>query len=185
VNSSEGYAGGLDLRVNGEFIKGLESWVNLSLLSTREQIQYTNEDGVETMTEMIRRPTDQRFNASILFRDELPMDPTFKMHLSLVFGSGLPYYFNGPYRYVERFDIPPYRRVDIGFSKELLDQEKKSEERSVKQLSSLWLSVEVFNLLQVNNTISYIWVEDLNDNLYGVPNYLTGRRLNLKLIARL
>jgi len=185
VNSSEGYAGGLDLRVNGEFIKGLESWVNLSLLSTREQIKYTNEDGIETMTEKIRRPTDQRFNASILFRDELPMDPTFKMHLSLVFGSGLPYYFNGPYRYVERFDIPPYRRVDIGFSKELLDQEKESEQRSVKQLSSLWLSVEVFNLLQVNNTISYIWVEDLNDNLYGVPNYLTGRRLNLKLIARL
>lgn len=185
VNSSEGFAGGLDLRVNGEFIKGLESWVNVSFLSTSENITYTDEEGVERNTGPIRRPTDQRFNASILFRDELPMDPSFKMHLSLVFGTSLPYYFNGPYRYVERFDIPPYRRVDIGFSKELLDLDKETGDRRIKRFKSMWLSVEVFNLLQVNNTISYIWVEDLNDNLYGVPNYLTGRRLNLKLIARL
>lgn len=184
VNGSRGYSTGMDLRVNGEFIKGLESWFNVSLLSTRERIDYELE-GTRIKTGNIRRPTDQRFNASILFQDELKMDPTFKMHLNLVFGTGLPYYFNGPFRYTERFNIPPYRRVDIGFSKELIDFEKKMNERRVQKLSSLWFSLEVFNLLQVNNTISYIWVQDLNNNLYGVPNYLTGRRINLKMIARI
>jgi len=184
VNGSSGYATGMDLRVNGEFIKGLESWFNISLLSTEETIDYITE-GVRIKTDRIRRPTDQRFNASILFQDELKMDPSFKMHLNLVFGTGIPYYFNGPFRYSERFNIPAYRRVDIGFSKELINFDKSLSERRVKKLESLWFSLEVFNLLQVNNTISYIWVQDLNNNLYGVPNYLTGRRINLKMIARI
>ncbi|MCB9246048.1 MAG: TonB-dependent receptor plug domain-containing protein [Flavobacteriales bacterium] len=185
LNNSKGHSSGLDLRVNGEFIKDLESWVNISFLSTRERITYTDASGVQQNTGNIRRPTDQRFHGSILFRDELKTDPSVKMHLNLVFGTGLPYYFNGPYRYEERFGIPAYRRVDIGFSKELIDFSKKLTERRLSGLQSFWISLEVFNLLQVNNTISYIWVEDLNNNLYGVPNYLTGRRLNLKLLVKI
>jgi hypothetical protein len=183
VNSSYGYAGGFDARVNGEFIRGLESWFNLSYLTTRENITFEDENGMN-QTGFIRRPTDQRINFSILFQDELPIDPSYKMHLNLIIGSGLPYYFNGPFRYEERFKLPAYRRVDIGFSKELLKKVKDDRRGMFSTFNSLWMSLEVFNMLQVNNTASYIWVEDLNNNLYGVPNYLTGRRLNLKLIGR-
>lgn len=183
VNSSYGYATGFDARVNGEFIKGLESWFNLSLLTTKENITFTDAEG-EQQSGFIRRPTDQRVNFSILFQDELPMDPSYKMHLNLIIGSGLPYYFNGPYRYEERYELPAYRRVDIGFSKELLKPKGQRINPNLNGLQSLWMSLEVFNMLQINNTASYLWVEDFNNNLYGVPNYLTGRRVNLKIIGR-
>jgi hypothetical protein len=182
VNSSRGYAYGVDARVNGEFISGIESWVNLSLLSTKENITYTNENGEEVETGFIKRPTDQRVNFSILFQDELPLDTTFKMQLNLVIGSKMPYYFNGPFRYNETYTLPAYRRVDLGFSKQVKKFTKADENGG--RLSSLWMSLEVFNILQVNNVASYLWVRDLNNNLYGVPNYLTGRRLNFKVIAR-
>ena len=181
VNSSEGYAMGFDTRVNGEFIAGLESWINLSLLSTKENISYLDENGLSQETGFIKRPTDQRVNFSILFQDELPTDTTFKMQLNLVIGSKMPYYFNGPFRYNETYNLPAYRRVDIGFSKEIAKFTGASKTGGPFQ--SLWASVEVFNILQVNNVASYFWVKDLNNNLYGVPNYLTGRRLNLKLIG--
>ncbi len=182
VNSSRGYAYGLDARVNGEFISGIESWVNLSILSTKENITYINENGQEVETGFIKRPTDQRVNFSILFQDELPLDTSFKMQLNLVVGSKMPYYFNGPFRYSENYSLPAYRRVDLGFSKQVKKFTKKDENGG--RLSSLWMSLEVFNILQVNNVASYLWVRDLNNNIYGVPNYLTGRRLNFKVIAR-
>lgn len=182
VNSSEGYAMGFDTRVNGEFISGLESWVNFSLMSTKENITYLDENGESKQTGYIKRPTDQRVNFSILFQDELPTDTTFKMTLNLVIGSRMPYYFNGPFRYNQNYNLPAYRRVDIGFSKEITRFTSGSKKGG--PLKSLWASVEVFNILQVNNVASYFWVQDLNNNLYGVPNYLTGRRLNLKVIGR-
>jgi hypothetical protein len=182
VNSSEGYAMGFDTRINGEFISGLESWVNLSLLSTKENISYVDDNGENQQTGFIKRPTDQRVNFSILFQDELPTDTTFKMQLNLVIGSRLPYYFNGPFRYNESYSLPAYRRVDIGFSKEIARFTETSQKGG--PFKSLWASIEVFNILQVNNVASYFWVKDLNNNLYGVPNYLTGRRLNLKVIGR-
>ncbi len=182
VNSSEGYAMGFDTRVNGEFITGLESWVNFSLLSTKENISYLDENGESQQTGYIKRPTDQRINFSILFQDELPTDTTFKMTLNLVIGSKMPYYFNGPFRYNETYTLPAYRRVDIGFSKEIARFTETSKKGG--PFNSLWASIEVFNILQVNNVASYFWVQDLNNNLYGVPNYLTGRRLNLKVIGK-
>ena len=166
--------------MNGEFISGLESWINFSMLSTRENIRYTDENGIDRETGFIKRPTDQRVNFSILFQDELPIDTTFKMQLNLVIGSKMPYYFNGPFRYNEVYTLPAYRRVDIGFSKEVKRFTKADDGR----FESLWLSLEIFNILQVNNVASYVWVKDLNNNLYGVPSYLTGRRLNLKVIGR-
>lgn len=181
LNSSEGYAYGFDARVNGEFISGLESWVNLSLLSTKENITYTDENNEVMETGYIKRPTDQRVNFSILFQDELPIDTTFKLQLNLVIGSKMPYYFNGPFRYNENYTLPAYRRVDIGFSKQV---KRFTKSDTSGPLNSLWMSLEIFNVLQVNNVASYLWVEDLRNNIYGVPNYLTGRRLNLKIIAR-
>jgi hypothetical protein len=183
-NSSKGYATGFDTRVNGEFIKGLESWLSFSLLQTRENITYINEEGKSVESGFIRRPTDQRVNFSILFADELPMDKTYKMHLGLVFGGRVPYYFNGNSRYSKTPNtIPPYRRVDIGFSKEVIGGQAKKSEK-YKRIESLWASVEIFNLLEFNNTVSYIWVKDVTNRTYGVPNYLTGRRLNIKFILR-
>lgn len=182
LNSSEGYTMGMDARVNGEFVSGLESWINLSILSTKENISYVDEFGMNQETGYIKRPTDQRVNFSILFQDELPTDTSFKMQLNLVVGSKMPYYFNGPFRYKETYNLPAYRRVDIGFSKQVTKFTKKSSKGG--RFESLWMSLEVFNILQVNNVASYFWVEDLNNNIYGVPNYLTGRRLNLKIIGR-
>jgi hypothetical protein len=181
LNSAKGYATGFDTRVNGEFIKGLESWFNLSVMSTRENIQYTDEAGIERESGFLRRPTDQRVNFSILFQDELPSNPSYKMNLNVIFGSRLPYYLSGTARYLEGNSIPPYRRVDIGFSKSIIEENSKEG----KWIESLWLSLEVFNLLQVNNTISYIWIKDINNNTYGVPNYLTGRRLNFRVFMKI
>ncbi len=183
-NSSKGYSTGFDTRVNGEFIKGLESWLSFSILQTRENITYINEAGKSVESGFIRRPTDQRVNFSILFADELAMDKSYKMHLGLVYGGRVPYYFNGNNRYTKTPNtIPPYRRVDIGFSKEVLGgQPRKS--KKYKHIESLWTSIEIFNLLEFNNTVSYIWVKDINNRTYGVPNYLTGRRLNIKIIVK-
>jgi hypothetical protein len=183
-NNAKGYTTGFDTRLNGEFIKGLESWLSFSLLQTRENITYLNDSGLMVESGFIRRPTDQRVNFSILFADELPMDRTYKMHLGLVFGGRVPYYFDGNNRYSKTPNtIPPYRRVDIGFSKEIYGGQAKA--CKYKRLESLWASIEIFNLLEFNNTVSYIWVKDISNKTYGVPNYLTGRRLNFKLILKI
>lgn len=184
-NTSQAYSTGIDTRINGEFISGLESWLNFSLLQTQENITYISKDGLKKQSGYIRRPTDQRVNFSILFADELNIDKTYKMHLGLVFGSRLPYYFNGENRYTSLPNtIPPYRRVDIGFSKEIIGGFAKPSEKW-NRIETLWLSFEIFNLLQFNNTVSYIWVKDINNLTYGVPNYLTGRRINLRMILKL
>jgi hypothetical protein len=180
-NSSKGYATGFDTRINGEFIAGLESWFNFSILSTKENIVYTDEQGNTVNSGYIRRPTDQRVNFSILFQDELPMNPSYKMNLSLIYGSRVPYFLTGSARYLEGNTIPPYRRVDIGFSKSIIEEDKTKD----KKIKSLWLSLEIFNMLQINNTISYIWIKDISNNTYGVPNYLTGRRINFKIFVKI
>ncbi len=184
-NSSKGYAAGFDARVNGEFIEGVESWFNFSLLQTKERLYYTDEAGNEQLSDWLRRPTDQRVNFSIMFQDELPQNPSYKMNLSLVYGSRVPFFFDGNNRHKEGFTIPAYRRVDIGFSKVLIDQDTKKRPEWLKDANSLWMSLEIFNLLQVNNTISYVLVKDFSNNVYGVPNYLTGRRLNLRFILKI
>jgi hypothetical protein len=184
-NSGQGYATGLDARVNGEFIEGIESWFNFSLLHTQERIYYTDETGVEQLSDWLRRPTDQRVNFSILFQDELPQNPSYKMNVGIVFGSRLPFYFDGQNRFNEGFTIPSYRRVDIGFSKVLVDADSERRPNWLAGAESLWMSLEVFNLLQVNNTISYVLVKDFQNNVFGVPNYLTGRRLNLRFILKI
>jgi len=184
-NSSQGYATGVDARVNGEFVEGIESWFNLSILQTKERLYYTDNDGNEQLSDWLRRPTDQRVNFSIMFQDELPSNPSYKLNLSLIYGSKMPFFFNAENRQNPGFKIPAYRRVDIGFSKILLDKTSKRSSVKFKNIKSLWASVEVFNLLQVNNTISYVLVKDFSNNVYGVPNFLTGRRLNFRFILKI
>lgn len=175
-NSAHGYAAGFDLKVNGEFVPGIDSWANLSIMKTQEDIEG------DTIG-YIARPTDQRVNVGIFFQDYLPNNKSYKAHLNLLFGTGLPFGPPGNQNLKSALRVPPYRRVDIGFSKILIDGNKRSTNRYLKNFRSLWLSLEIFNMLGINNTISHIWIKDISNRLYAVPNYLTGRRFNVKLQA--
>jgi hypothetical protein len=176
ANSARGYAAGFDLKVNGEFVPGIDSWANLSIMQTQEDIEGDT-------VGFIARPTDQRVNVGIFFQDYLPNNKSYKAHLNLLFGTGLPFGPPGNQALKSALRIPPYRRVDIGFSKILIDRNNKSENRYLKHFNTLWLSLEIFNLLDINNTISHIWIKDISNRQYSVPNYLTGRRFNVKLQA--
>lgn len=188
-NMSKGYATGIDVRLNGEFVKGAESWINVSVMQTQEDIvgdYHYDADTNWVERGYIPRPTDQRVNVGILFQDYFPGNENFKMHLNMLFGSGLPF---GPpnspqFRNVSR--IPPYRRVDIGFSALLLDPDRElTPNNFFRHFHSIWASLEVFNLLGIQNTISHIWVKDNYNNTYAFENHLTSRRLNLRVIVRL
>jgi len=206
TNNANGYATGADFKLNGEFVKGVESWMSLSFLKTEEDLvddfymNYFNAagdtivfgvsadqvvvDSQRVEPGFIARPTDQRVNFAMTFQDYVPRMERLKVHLSLLFGTGIP---TGPPSYTRWRDtnrMPPYRRVDIGFSAQLRDEEKEARIPAFNYINSAWLSLEVFNLLAVNNTISYIWVKDARNIEYGVPNYLTARRVNLKLIVK-
>ncbi|HNP98841.1 MAG TPA: TonB-dependent receptor, partial [Bacteroidia bacterium] len=135
----------------------------------------------------IPRPADQRVNFGLFFQDYLPKFPTYKMSLSLLFGTALPFGPPGKDRYKDVLRSPTYRRVDIGFSKQLIGDEVKHKPKGklLANVQSLWLGVEVFNLLQVSNVASYNWVTDVtNARKYAIPNYLTSRQLNVRLNAK-
>jgi len=206
-NNSMGYATGIDLKVNGEFVKGIESWASMSLMTVQEDIKddfyynYLNSDGevirfgvtennvvadsMRVEPGYIPRPTDQRVTFSLFFQDYVPNLPMFKMHLNLVFGTGMPFGPPDNERFRDTLRIPPYRRVDIGFSY-MIKGEKREFPKSnpLHYLKSLWVSMEVFNLLGTNNTLSYLWISDITNRQWAVPNYLTSRQVNFKLVAK-
>ncbi|HPE75231.1 MAG TPA: carboxypeptidase-like regulatory domain-containing protein [Draconibacterium sp.] len=172
-----GYATGLDMKINGEFVSGVQSWASLSFMQTKEDI-FMDGHGY------IPRPSDQWVNFSLFFQDYLPGNPTYKMQLSGFYGAGLP---TGPpngERYQSTFRMPSYRRIDLGFSKVFISEAKPVDRTVLRHFSDMWVSLEVFNLLNLNNTISYFWVSSLQGDQFGVPNYLTGRRVNLKLTVK-
>jgi hypothetical protein len=176
--TANGYATGMDMKVNGEFVSGIESWASLSVMKTEEDIL---KDGHG----YIPRPTDQRFNFSVFFQDYFPGNPTWKMNLTAFYGSRLPTGPPNSERYMDQFRIPPYRRIDLGFSKVLINQDHKDfRYKAFNSIKDMWLSLEVFNLLGINNTISYLWVANNTGDLFGVPNYLTKRKVNLKLTVK-
>jgi hypothetical protein len=145
---------------------------------------YLDAAGQETESPYLRRPTDRRVSASLMFQDELEKFPDFRFNLNLVFGAPLPYYLPGQARYAEGNRIPSYQRVDAGFNYMLL-KEGDTEKNLSKYLKSAWVGLEVFNMLGINNVVSYLWVKDIQNNVYGVPNFLTARRINLRFVARL
>ena len=186
-NNSNGYATGIDLKINGEFVSGVESWASLSIMKTEEDIigdTYIDQDGNTVEVGYIPRPTDQRVNFSLFFQDYIPNNLNYKMHLNMIYGSGLPFGPPKSEKYEDVLRIPDYRRVDIGFSAILKSENKKSKIKFLNVINSAWISAEVFNLLDINNTVSYLWVSDVGGRQYAVPNYLTRRQLNLKLILR-
>ncbi len=186
VNMAKGYAYGLDLKINGELVSGAESWASLSIMRTRESIRT---DSISTG--YYPRPTDQLLTFGVFFQDYLPGNPTFRVHLSGHYSTGLPVSMPKTDRYDLISRMPSYKRIDIGFSKVFKDDVGKggTQLNGVKWLKGLWLSVEIFNLLNIDNTISYLWVQTVDNQenqsgTYAVPNYLTSRRLNVKLTAK-
>ena len=174
---ADGYAYGLDTRVTGEFIKGVDSWMAFGVLKTQEKVQGLGQGYVS-------RPTDQRFQFSMYFQDELPINPLYKAHINFVYGSGLRFGYPGRLENRTNFAYPSYQRVDLGFSREILINSKAEREDKNFAIETLWVSAEIFNVFQRSNTVSYIWIKDVFNNQFGVPNFLSARLLNLRVIAR-
>jgi len=189
-NDATGYVAGIDLRVNGEFVPGAESWVNISFLRARESItdvQHLSRgigDTIDTEISTVRRPTDRFMNLNVFFQDYLPKNENFKMHLNLSIGTGLPFGLkeNNIVRR-NQFEFSAYHRVDIGFAYQLWDKERRARKpkHPLRFARSAWLSLEVFNLLEIANTASNTWIKTIYNTQYAIPNNLTSRRINLRL----
>jgi len=185
MNEAKGYVAGIDFKINGELVPGEESWATLSLMKTEEDLKndtYLNTNQIGTPG-YIPRPSDQRLNFSLFLQDHLPNAPNFKAHLSFVFGTGLPFGPPRSPRYMAINRMPPYRRVDLGFSYDLMKNQRFAL-KSNRYLKNLWLGIEVLNLPNIDNTISYYWVSDVNNRQYAVPNYLTSRRINFRITGK-
>lgn len=170
-NESSGHAAGLDFKIYGEFVPGTDSWLSLSLMSTKMKL-----NGVS-----IPLPTDQRYALNMFFTDYFPGTDRWKMSLKLAFADGLP--FAAPHRELESnsFRAPAYKRADIGLSYRLINNADNHNKKN--PLRNLWLGVECLNLFGINNVNSYYWITDVTGQQYAVPNYLTGRQLNFRISA--
>lgn len=173
-NNAVGYAAGVSLRLNGELIPGLESWASMSIMKTQEDIEG---DGLG----WINRPTDQRFSFKMFFQDRLPSMPWWKMSLNFLFGSRLPVTFPYQKDRSTEFHLPNYFRVDWGNTVQFSQIEKFKHWKLFRVVDDIQLGVEVFNLFNYRNVISFIWVSDYENTYYPVPNYLTARQVNVKL----
>lgn len=168
-NEASGHAAGLDLKLFGEFVPGTDSWVTLSVMDTKMKL-----NGVK-----VPMPTDQRYALNLFFTDYFPGTTRWKMSLKLAYADGLP--FSAPHRELETntFRAAAYKRADIGMSYRVLNNEHR-ERKSI--FRNIWLSLDCLNLLGINNVNSYYWVTDVTNQQYAVPNYLTGRQINARLL---
>ena len=173
MNESSGYATGIEMKLFGQFVPGSDSWISFSLMKTRETLHGIN----------VPRPTDRGYSLGIFFTDYFPKIRRLKFALRGVFMQGLPSTAPRSTRDEGYFRMPPYKRVDVGLQYALLSPIKDGESRSGawRWLKSVWLGVDMFNLLDISNVASYYWVTDVNDVQYAVPNYLTRRQFNIRL----
>lgn len=205
-NNAVAYAYGLDMNIHGQFVEGIESFFKVGILSTREDVltdQYTayynaageriifgySEDQVVVDSSVIYpgyvpRPTDQLFTFGALVQDRMPMFEKFSVQMGMQFGSPLPYGPPDYDRYKDTLRMKAYFRVDLGLSYDFLYGESKKDNFWTRKFTDAVLSFEVFNLLGINNVLSKQWIQDVSGKYYSVPNYLTQRRFNLKLILR-
>jgi hypothetical protein len=197
-NSAKAYATGIEMRLFGELVKDAESWVSLGLMRTRENLtnDFYNVYTVDSLGKPIdssmveggwfRRPTDRTITFGMFFQDYLATNKNFKVYINTLYGTNLPYNIPGNVRYRNALRIEPYIRMDIGFSALLLDGEK-SNRRShspFRNFENIWASLEIFNLIDRPNTISYLLVKDFANNIFTLPNRLTPRLVNFKIVAR-
>lgn len=206
-NNAKGYATGADFRINGEFVKGVESWATIGFLRTYEYSKdnihyiYYNKDGEKIVRGItfdqakvdsqrvdpgyIPRPTDQMVTFGLFFQDNLPKYPAIKFNLNIQFGSGLPFGPPTHLRWQQTLRMPPYRRADAGLAYNVLKEDREKKRKNYfNNLKEMWVFLEVLNLLQIQNTVSYTWITDVTGNRYAVPNYLTNRQVNVKLQIR-
>ncbi|MCP4882256.1 MAG: TonB-dependent receptor [Flavobacteriales bacterium] len=176
-NNAIAYAAGVDLRLNGEFVPGTQSWFSIGYLQTEENIDNRG---------YISRPTDQRFKFGLLFQDYVPSVPSLKMYLNLVYNTGVPGgspSYADPYQYQNR--LKPYFRSDIGISYIFVDLNNPPKAEWQKKFKQLSTGLELFNMFDNQNSITNTWVKDVSSNRYvAIPNYLSGRVLNLKVSMR-
>ena len=173
-NNATAYATGVDLRLNGEFVPGTESWISIGYLSTKENIDNRGE---------IARPTDQRFKFAMLFQDYVPTIPNLKMYLNLVFNTGVP---GGSPSYSDSYlfqgRLNSYKRADIGISYVVVDENRRPSSNLLNNFKELSFGVEIFNMFDVQNSITNTWVRDVySKRSFGIPNYMTSRVFNVKL----
>ena len=171
-NESKGYAAGLDLKLFGQFVPGTDSWLSFSLMRTQETI-----GGIK-----VPRPTEQRYSVALFFQDYVPRFPKYKFSLRAIWSDGLPVGAPRLGRQAGYFRTTPYRRVDIGASRLLVGGEDRLMKRGFfRYFKSIWIGLDVFNLLDISNVNSYYWVTDIYNHQSAVPNYLTMRQFNLRL----
>ena len=173
-NIAKGYAAGIDMKIYGEFVPGTDSWVSIGIMKTEEKINGSP---------YVPRPTDQRLNFSMFFSDYFPNTDRWKVTIQGHYAGGLP--FGPPHTGREKqvFRMASYRRVDLGISYRML----KNEDRHIasgagKIFKNIWLGLDAFNILDISNVNSYYWVTDITNHQYAVPNYLTGRQINARLL---
>ena len=206
ANNAKGYAYGLETRIYGELVKDAESWLSIGLMRTRENIdgdyfyQYKNAageiinaqspdktpvDSVKNDVGSLRRPTDRLITIGLFLQDYLSTNKNFKVHLNMLYGSNMPFNIPNSVRYRNALIIDPYIRVDIGFSALLLSEKNSRRSHSpFRNFENIWASFEVFNLIDRPNTIAYQLIKDFSNTVYSIPNRLTPRLINLKMVAR-
>ncbi|WP_332737247.1 TonB-dependent receptor [Flavihumibacter sp.] len=197
-NNAKAYAAGLEARLFGEVVRDAESYISVGFMRTREDIEgdqfynYTidslNRPIDSTLTEngWLRRPTDRLVTVGIFFQDYLSTNKNFKVYVNTIYGANLPYNIPNSVKYRNALVIDPYLRIDIGFSALLLnsDPAKRRSHSPFRNFENLWASLEVFNIIDRANTISYLLIKDFSNTTYTIPNRLTPRLVNLKLVAR-
>ena len=168
-NECSGHAAGLDFKLYGEFVPGTDSWLSLSLMDTKMKLNGKS----------IPLPTDQRYAVNLFFTDYFPGSRKWRMSLKLAFADGLP--FAAPHKELETnsFRATAYRRADIGMSYQLLASSRHEKKTFLKNVT---LGVDCLNLFGIDNVNSYYWVTDVTNQQYAVPNYLTGRQLNARVL---
>ena len=197
-NNAKAYATGIEARLYGELVKDAESWISFGLMNTKENLnndsyqKYTldaNNKPIDSTTinvGYIRRPTDRLVTFGMFFQDYLSTNKNFKLYLNTLYGSNLPYNIPNSVRYRNALVIDPYIRVDLGLSCLLLDPEKtnRRSHSPFRNFESIWASLEIFNLIDRDNTISYLLIKDFQNNTFTLPNRLTPRLVNLKLVVK-
>ena len=197
-NNAKAYAAGIEMRLFGELVKDAESWVSFGIMNTKEKIagatyynyklDSLNQPADSTLMKQgwVRRPTDRLLTFGMFFQDYLSTNKNFKVYVNTLYGSNLPYNIPGSVKYRNALFIDPYIRVDIGFSALLLDSDrsKRRSHSPFREFDNIWATLEVFNLIDRANTISYLLIKDFSNTVYSIPNRLTPRLLNLKVVAR-
>lgn len=187
-NDAVAYAAGVDVKLFGEFVPGVDSWISVSWMRAREDIigdhypAYSNAGTYlgEVYPGYISRPNEQRYNISLFFQDYFPNHPEYRVHLKLVWSDGLPFGPSHSERYQATLRTKAYNRVDIGASRGFV-QGREKWMRHLDPVKNIWLSLELFNLFNIKNVNSYYWVTDIYNGQYAVPNYLTGFMVNFKV----